>query len=201
MPNGSPSLAKSILSDALFLKKDVRTQAKEWVEESIEPGAKLALDWSFFMPRLAFSREQLEEKLQLARQDHHFSRAEVRRLEFLLTKRDSSKKGYHLYFLSREREENQFLFGRPTISFNVDELKDKKINYVLITQVQKGYPPAEFYDKLRERAELVKRFSPYRDSTREYPIDSQPLTGGPFLWKELLARERNGQPIEVYRLK
>lgn len=196
-----PSLTKTIVSDLLFLRKDIRTQAKEWIESSIQSGANLALDWTFYMPRLSFSTDQLREKLRIAGNDPHFSEAQLRRLEFLLAQDTSLQRGFHLYFLSKEAEEPHFLFAKPILAFDVDELKKKKIDYVLIARVQKEYPYAEFYDELKKKAELVKRFNPYRDPARKYPLDTQPLTGGPFLWKELAARERNGQPIEIYKLK
>jgi len=39
-----------------------------------------------------------------------------------------------------------------------------------------------------------------KDEAIEWPVDIQPLTGGPFLWKELVSRQRNGQIIELYKL-
>ena len=194
-----PPLGKSLLSDHLFLQKDVRDVAKEWVETTIAPGSKLALEWEFFMPRLRFTRKQLEEKLEMIPKAPYFSKAQERRIQFLLA--DPVPQRYSLYFLSEPSEGERFLFGTPAVPFKLSELKRRGIEYVFVARVQEEHVHSEFYKELREKAEPVKRFSPYRNPEREYPFDRQPLTGGPFLWKELISRERNGQPIEVYRLR
>ena len=59
---------------------------------------------------------------------------------------------------------------------------------------------ADFYEALQARAEQVARFTPYKDRSRQQAIDPRPLTGAPFLWEELVTRERNGQIIEIYQL-
>ncbi|GEM_PF-169033 len=195
----SPGLAKAVLSDALFLKKDVRDLAKEWVESEIPSGSKLALEWQFFAPRLQWTKDQLKEKLKAAEKTPYFSKVQERRIRFLLT--GPNPKRYSLYFLSDSPEEGHFLFGEPTLPFDLSELKAKRVEYIFIARVQKEHVHSDFYKELQQKAELVKRFSPYRDPAIEHPMDRQPLTGGPFLWKELVSRERNGQPIEVYRLR
>lgn len=192
----APSLAKSVVSDLLFLKKDARTLAKEWVEEEIPEGSKIALDWSFYQPRLGFSKQQLGEKLFEA-PPGQFSKAQERRLQSLLS---SNQKGYELYFLSRSVTDSGFLFESPKALYDLNALEADDVQYVFVTMVKGGIERTAFYEQLKQRANLVKRFSPYRDSNQIYPIDDQPLTGGPFLWKDLIARERNGQPIEIYKL-
>lgn len=196
-----PPFAKSVLGDILLVKSDIRTMAKDWVEEAIPSGSKIALDWSFFEPRLAPTKSQLEEKLALIDSRPHFSRAQRRRLEFLYRGANASDKRYEIYFLAEKPTESGFLLESPQVSYSVDELNQKGIEYVFIARTQREHPQAVFYKQIRERGELMKRFSPYRDPAMEYPIDRLALTGVPFLWAELLKRERNGQPIEVYRLK
>ena len=152
------------------------------------------------MPRLDFAEGGLREKIREAQSDPHFSRAKLRRLEFFFSNEQLQKRGYLLYFLSKEGSDKGFLFSRPKIAYDLSELEQKKIDYVFIARTSKDYQPPSFYEALKKKGRLVKRFSPYRDKEREYPLDSQPLTGGPFLWKELISRERNGQPVEVYQL-
>ncbi len=195
----APSLAKCVLSDFIFLRKDVRTEAKEWVESSVEPGTSIALDWSFFQPRLNFSRESLQEKLGMIQSLPDFSNAQRRRIESLISQ-TPNQKGYSLYFLSDNAGEHHFLFEQPALPYDLAYLKKKKVAYVFIARVQKDYQPAGFYEQLKKDAILVKRFSPYHNN-REFPIDRRPLTGGPFLWRELIEREKNGQPVEIYKLK
>ena len=197
----APSLAKSIFSDALFLQKDLRTEIKEWIEADLPAGSKLALDGTFFMPQLQFAPEQLKEKLALAKADPHFSHSKLKRLEFLLSDGRRTKKTYFLHFLSEGPNHNGFLFSEPRIPYEFRALKEKGMDYVLIARLAEKYQPSNFYEELQKEDRLVKRFTPYRDSKRQYPIDQQPLTGGPFLWSELISREHNGQPVEIYQLK
>ena len=170
------------------------------MEARIEPGKGIALDWSFYLPRLNFSDGQLQTKLRQIESLPHFSKAQEGRIKFLLSQKEKQK-GYALYFLSEGESKGRFLFEQPAAPYDLDKLKQEKVEYVLIARVQKEYHPAEFYRELKEKAVLIRQFSPYRDPHREYPIDLQPLTGGPFLWKELISRERNGQPIEIYQIQ
>lgn len=196
-----PPFAKSILTDKIFTQKDLRTEMKEWVEAAIPAGSRLALDAKFFMPGLRFQETQLLEKIRAAESDPHFSKAKMKRLESLLSQERSEPKGYTLYFLSQEEGGENFLFSQPKIPYDLDELKKHKIDYVLIARIERDYRPASFYESLKRSAKLVKRFSPYKNQERDFPFDTLPLTGGPFLWKELVHRERNGQPMEVYQLR
>lgn len=193
-----PPLVKSLISDAIFMRKDVRTLVKEWAEKEIPAQSKIALDWSFYQPRLSFTKQQLGEKY-VAAQSGKFSGAQTKRIQSLLLK---EREGYELYFLSDDEEGSRFLFEQPNLFYDMADLVNQDIEYVFFTVVEGGgVNRQEFYWELQQQAELIKRFTPYRDPSRIYPVDRQPLTGGPFLWKDLVARERNGQPIEVYKLK
>jgi hypothetical protein len=195
-----PSLGKAVLLDRVLSAQDVRTEAKGWVEQMIPPGSKLALDWEFYMPRLSFTKEQLQEKVEQVESNPHFSGSQKKRVNFLLSRKEWKEKVYELHFLS-DQEENPFLFAAPSLPYDFEVLKEKGIEYVFIARLGEQHEHAEFYKALQEKGELVKRFTPYRDGQREYPFDAHALTGAPFLWKELVARERNGQPIEVFKLK
>ena len=182
------------------MKEDMRTVAKKWVEVSLAPNSRIALEEPFFMPRLNFSLGQLQEKYQGIPTLNHFSKGEERRIQFLISEQSRGKIGYELHYLTDDTNASHFLFSQPKISYNFEGLKKEGIEYVLIARLKENHAQTEFYRVLQREAELVKRFSPYRDG-REYPYDKQAQTGGPFLWRELWGRERNGQPIEIYRLK
>jgi len=53
---------------------------------------------------------------------------------------------------------------------------------------------------LDRQGEVVAEFNPYRDASRLWAY-SHPLTGGPLYLKDILFRERNGQPLKIYKLK
>ncbi|MDD5217228.1 MAG: glycosyltransferase family 39 protein [Candidatus Omnitrophica bacterium] len=195
-----PTLLKSLLFDRVMMAGDTRTQAQAWVETHIPAGAKIALDVPFFMPRLDFSQTQLEEKKREALSDPYFSNAKLRRLVFLLQRASSSvKPSYHLFFLKKEGEPADFLFAKPAAPYRVELLKAMGIEFVIAVRLREDYQTG-FYDALRREGELLTTFSPYRGGTPKWPFLAS-ITGGPFMFQDLWRRERNGQPIEIYRLK
>lgn len=195
-----PSLAKSALCDSLFMRMDVRTLARERAEAVIPAGSKVALDVPFFMPRLLPSAAQLEEKEKELIQSGETGSARFKRVKLMRERAEhSGKPGYELYFLHKNPENEGFLFAKPAIPYSVARLKELGIKYVFTVKINPGFEP-DFYSDLKREGVLLARFSPYKDEAIEWPLDIQPLTGGPFLWEELLARQRNGQIIELYKL-
>lgn len=150
------------------------------------------------MPRLAFSVKQLEAKKLLVGQGQHAG-ARVRRLEALLSNPDQPF--YELYFLSQSLNAAPFLFSEPLVPFDVTVLKKEKIEYVLLIHGAQSSATADFRQGLPTWGEKIADFSPFRSSAPIRDYDAQPLTGGPFLWKDIVARERNGYPISVYRVR
>jgi len=195
-----PSIAKVVLSNQIFVRDDVRTEAKQWVESNVEPGSKIALGTSFFMPRLNLTVRELEEKKQQLIALGVKEGGQLKRMDHMihLANKDLEPR-YALFFLSQDLKESSFLFAQPKVPYNLEALKLLGIRYVLIERIHEGQDKA-FYHELRENAVLVKRFSPYKDEKIQWAIDSQALTGGPFLWEELMARQKNGHTIEVYEL-
>ncbi len=195
-----PPLAKSIYFDRLMSQKDTRTLAREWIEKEIPPGSVIAVDWDFYMPRLSFDRIQLEEKkAQVQAGGEGLSGAQARKLDYLLG--NSSGPSYRLYFLSSNPENSRTLFSRPVVAFDPAALREKGVQYVLRARVPRPALDQTFWPELEKQAALVKTWTPYKALERMLPFDDQPLTGGPFLWTELSARERNGMPIELYKLQ
>ena len=195
-----PSIAKIYRSDYLFLQKDVRTVAREWVEESIPKNTKIALDSSFYVPRLKPTVAQLREKQSKILASPHGG-AQARRLDLMIKQAEADEAPrYELFFLEEAEDKSQFLFAKPNVPPNVETLRKLGIRYVITYQDQ-GKRREQFMADLEQRATLMEKFTPYKDKARERVIDPLPLTGGPFLWNELAARERNGYIIKVYRLK
>ena len=193
-----PSLGKIIAWDRVMSAEDVRTVAKNWIESNVPAGSRLALEREFFMPRLNFSLKQLREKQKGLIANHPYRNAQIRRLDAFLARPDS--RAYELYFMSLQPDVSGFLFAEPKIPYDLALLKQKKINYVLI--IEPLYPKNDaFLRDLKNHAERVMSFSPFRDRISNVLYDPQALTGGPFLWKDICARERNGYPITLYKLK
>ncbi len=196
-----PMLTRIYLSNRIFIQPDVRNEARLWVESNVSDGTKVALDTPFFMPRLRPAVYQLEEKHIEIENSNPLDRTRLRKIDRLLEEaRRNPEHRYELYFL-RDRPNDEFLLAKPSLPYEWEELRKQGIEYVIVSKINEANPPAFFYQALRQKAEQVARFSPYKDSSIDQALDRQPLTGGPFLWKELIARNRNGQIIEVYRLK
>jgi len=195
----SPTMIKAYYSDGLFAQEDIRTVARQWVEEHLPSGAKVVLDNPFFLPKLRPTSEQLQEKISMARAEGQAARHEVRLTLMLRQAKEEKRPRYELYFLSEGGRTSDFLFSRPNVPYRLDVLEKMGIQYVLFAKLGPDYQNA-FYQELRGQAKLVGEFNPYRDVSRKWPIDDRPLTGGPFLWRELVGRQRNGQIIELYQL-
>ena len=192
-----PSLIKTIHWDQLMSRPDIRTLAKDWTESNIPDGSHLALDWGFYMPRLAFSSSQLEEKKIEAQSGSH-SEAKMRRIDALLSQ--PNRPSYELFFLSKTGTRSGFLFGEPLIPFDVGTLKEQGIEYVFL--IEAHYPRSDpFLEELKREADRVMTFSPFHDAQDLGIRDSQTMTGGPFLWSDILFRTRNGYPITIYRIR
>jgi hypothetical protein len=192
-----PSIIKTVYWDRLMAVPDVRTVAKEWVEANIPSGSSLALDGGFYMPRLAFSPKQLEEKKSRAAEGFQ-SGAKMRRLDALLSK--PYQPAYELHFLSNGPEKPGFLFAEPLVPFDLEALKQRGIQYVLLVDALR--PGGDtFYKTLQKNADLIMTFSPYRNREDLTIHDPQTMTGGPFLWKDIVSRERGGYPVSFYRIR
>ena len=196
-----PSAVKVYASDALFMQKDVRTEGREWIEEFVPSGTRIALDDPFFMPRLNRSLNQLEEMNREISGGPSPNKIQAKRLEVMLREaHKTAKPSYELYFFKESQGWNNFLFSKPQIPANLGAFRDRGIKYVLVYALPKGKKRL-IDQELETQAKLVAQFSPYKDERRERSIEALHMTGGPFRWEELKARERNGHSIRVYELK
>ncbi len=197
----APTFVKTVMFDRMMLNQDTRTVAKEWIEQNIPAGSHLALGWDFYMPRLSFSKHQLEEKKHELTAQGVFSKAQLRKLEFLLND-VSGKPSYNLYFLSKDlNASGRFLFAKPLIAYDFQEARDYGIDYVLVVRSHEQEDSEVFYQQLNQNAQLIKEFNPYRQAHFKWAYDERPLTGGPFLFRDLWWRERNGPVIQIFKLK
>lgn len=197
-----PSLWKMFLCNQIFSEKDVRTQAQEWIEKNLPAGEKIALDVPFFMPRLKPTLKQLEEKRDEVTTLSVPDSSQLKRLDLLISSRlQKESKSYELYYLRPPAAgEEHFLFAKPSVPYDLESLKRLGIRNIIVTTINLEHNAA-FYQDLQKQAGLLKRFSPFKDESRQWAVDALPLTGAPFLLVDLLARKRNGQIIEIYRME
>ena len=193
-----PNFSKSLYSDYLFSREDTRTLAAGWIEANIKSNSRIAIEHSFFCPRLNQAREQIEEKLTYGLDDS----AKNKRIELALGLADKIASHYYLYYLKEEPVVNTgFLFERPQIAFSIPDLRDNGIEYIVMHIDTEKNMRMDFYKELIDNAVLIKEFSPYRNKDTRYARDLTVQTGGPFLGRELFARCRNGYMIKIFKLK
>ena len=194
-----PTGIKSVYSDYLFSKKDTRTLAREWIEDKIPYGSRIAIDHSFFSPRLNPSKEQLEDKLNHVLQNKSGS-AKEKRIRLLLNISEE-RPYYNLFFLSDDQGKGTvFLFAQPAIPFDLNELLDSGVQYVIVSNEKLSGSNAQFYSELKRKGKVVAVFTPYRDKTRSFSVENVTRTAGPLKSKEVYTRERNGEIITTYSI-
>ncbi len=194
-----PTGIKSVYSDYLFSKKDTRTLAKEWIEDNIPYGSRIAIDHSFFSPRINPGREQLEEKLNYVLQNQ-LGTAKENKIRMLM-KLNEVRPNYSLYFLNDDKGSSKaFLFSQPFLPFRFNELLDNGVQYVIVSNEKLSGSNAQFYSELKRKGKVVAGFTPYRDKTRSFPVENVTRTAGPLKSKEVYARERNGEIITIYSM-
>lgn len=74
-----------------------------------------------------------------------------------------------------------------------------EIRYVVLSRLWEKDSNQDFYNQLEAKAWLLAKFNPYNNAEPDCAMQ-HPLTGGPFLWKDLRRRMRNGRPIKIYEL-
>jgi 4-amino-4-deoxy-L-arabinose transferase-like glycosyltransferase len=190
-----PNLVKSLWLDYISLRKDTRLLTKEWIEKNIPQNSKIALDHSFFCPRLWPTKEQLKDKLKIAK-----TKGQKIKLKILINSKKYPCKNYQLFYLwDIKREPPQFLFSLPLIEYNLERLKEEGILYV-VTHKDICKKEKDFFIRLKKEAKLLKKITPYFDEKKKCSQEKIIQTGLPFFSKELFSRKRPGYPIFIYKL-
>jgi 4-amino-4-deoxy-L-arabinose transferase-like glycosyltransferase len=191
-----PNIIKVLWLDYIALQKDTRLLAKEWIEENIAPGSKIALGHSFFCPKLWPTKEQLREKIKEAK-----TVGQKIKLRAFLSSKNYPRKNYNLYFLGdREKKPSQYLFSLPLIESTPEALKKEGIEYILFHTDICG-KEKKFFNKLKSDIQLIKEFSPYFNKNKKCAKEKNIQTALPFFTNELFSRSRAGYPIWIYKLK
>lgn len=188
---------QSIRHDYLLTQKDTRTLAKEWIEAHIPSGRRIAMDRYLhlrsWVPPILETDEQNEKLLRVIQRESPL-RGKMRE------GRSSIKLTSPRYVLV-EISSKDHLLEEYESGYDFDELARKEVDYIVtsnfISDFQEGaFNPRiqQFYEGLRERGQLLKRFSPfkkkivdeYQDHASHTPLD------------RLNALERPGPVIEIY---
>ncbi len=199
-----PSAWKVLLLDSILLREDTRTQAYRWVKENVPAGAALALDaTSSGFPRLEKSKEQLT-KIYTAPSDTTFdmpSGALDSKREMILSNPRYPEDTYILYYL-KEEGSGGFHAIYPDIAVEIGEVTGNGVEYVLLSNITVHDTHEAFKKDLKDNADLVASFSPYRDGiNRTRPQEETAVPAAAFSMKELRERAAFGPYIEVYKIR
>ena len=196
-----PTAAKSIKADMLFTSKDTRIESKEWIEENIPAGMRIALAHTFFSPPLEQVTEQLREKENIVSGQPELKDLKSRKLELLIKGRKPSGT-YQVYYLRGDNEApGQFLNFWPVIENSMDELKKNDISYVIFNNMDPSEALRGLHDEAGSMLKIVAVFSPYKEDKFRLPYDTTELTCMPAGTKELFSRRAAGPYLIVYKIK
>ncbi len=190
-----PNIAKDVRLDRLASRLDTRSLAKSWIELNIPPGSRIALDHSFFCPRLWPTKEQLRDKLRMASLEGQKMKASV-----LIDTSAYPRKNYELYYVHKKSDvPTDFLFSQPLISESIDSFREKRIEYLVVHRDICGQTPSPVFKELIDHGTLLAEFSPYsgdKSCSNVRVVE----TGLPFFESELLLRIRPGYYIAIYKV-
>jgi hypothetical protein len=187
-------LAKTVYSDVVFLQKDTRDMAKDWVMQNVAPGHTLTLDDPRFSPKFYVEKSQIREKLsQLLRNPKHHP-AGKKRLEALL-ELEPYPRSYKMLFLHRNPKQNEFTFYGPQVEYDVNSLI--QTGGYLITNHAALVREPDFYAEVKSRLEEVAQFDPRWDKRHQMPLGWTylPIDGRLWMFK------RPGPVIYIYKVK
>jgi len=191
----------TIYSDYLFIQKDTRTQAKEWIEENIPVGSAFAVENRFYAPRLVPALEQIKQKFDLLKESN-LADTKRKRLDMMLEV-VKGQKTYLTYKLSPlgEEGEAQFLFEHPFAPLDWKGLRKKNIQYIIFNPSEPNAEVHHFKESLKPRLEFIAEFSPYRNPRDRVMQDLYGSTAAPHDLRELFRRYRLGPYLEIYKVK
>jgi len=198
-----PSAVKVAYSDYLFLQKDSRTIALEWIQDNIPFGTNIAVDITTDShPRL------VQSKRQLSKSNMRTERAIFKRPKGSINKKRELQlknpyypvETYNLFYL-KDNPGFGFSGTFPDLPFKWDDIRDKNVQYMVIGGSM--YMPEfnNFFEKIGEKAELLMEINPYKNKERYHSTEVSGITGIHFVDSELRERERNGGVIKIYRVK
>lgn len=170
------SLGESFFVSYSFSLKDTRTIAKEWIEKNIPPEKKILMDILPYSPPLEMSIQQLTKFYQKAVETNHYKKEyfklklevaqpEQMRYEIFVVQRTAKGLGVAPTLLE-EVQKTQDLIQLSGTDFDFKNLKQKGIDVVIINSLAEAHAHihhpeiSAFYERLPEKARLIKVFSP-----------------------------------------
>ena len=196
-----PTTVKSIKACFLFSGEDTRGVSTYWIESNIPTLAKIAVDHTAFRPQISQTKQQIESKKKIAGNQEGLASSKEKKIDLML-KAIEGRKTYNVYFLSiKGRKEGQFLSTVPTISYNIKELKQEGIEYVVINLNSSSEEKKEFIKALEKEGKIIAAFSPYVDEVIRIPDDPFDMTFMAVSSAEIYKRKMTGPCIVIYKIQ
>jgi len=196
-----PTFTKSVKADILFAGKDTRAEAAEWIRSNLPGHAKIALDHTFFAPQLKQTKEQLEAKESIVNNQPELSALKSKKLGLQISALNGEKT-YETYYVVGEGEgAGKFLVFWPVIRSDMNALKDKNVEYVVVNNMIASDSMRRFRREILELYIPIAEFSPYKKSAFRESYDKIETTCIPVTYKELFSRKNFGPYIIIYGKK
>ncbi len=189
-------LPKTLYSDILFLKKDTRDEAREWVERTVPSRTALVLGDSAECPKFTPSKKQVGEKLSRLKTSNSPQPAKTRRLEKLFSLEPYPEPSYNLYYLREHSGSEKYTLQGPFIAYDMGAVKVLGAGYVFICGSSVGQN--DFRDALRQASEEPIIFDPRRN--KRHPMETEGWTYLPidgFFWNH----RQPGPLIIIYKVE
>ena len=200
-----PSLVRIYHSERLFLSEDTREISYQWAMKNIPGGTKIAIDSTgAVFPDLPQKKEMIKESREKFKSPKFDSPKEAIdfKTKLVLENPYYQKKVFYIYYLKTGPSKDRFLKTYPEVYLDINTLEHTGIQYVFISTILLNHSGKSFLADLKERADLIVEFNPYKDKTGQFAsYDETIVPCAPFSLKELTRRERTGPVIQVYKLR
>ncbi|MFC1807389.1 ArnT family glycosyltransferase [Candidatus Omnitrophota bacterium] len=196
-----PTLGKSLKADMLFVNKDTRTEAFEWIDKNLPMSSKIAMDNTSFIPQLRQTKSQLYQKQAILKNQPELKDLKSRKLD-LQIKAFKADKTFEVYYLGAgDENKGQFLNLWPFIGNSREELSKHAIEYVVFNNMTKTEGMQELRKDLQRFGRPIAAFNPYIGAGFRRPYDDIDVTCMPIDDRELFSRRKSGPYIEIYRVE
>lgn len=195
-----PTTLKSIKAGMLFMSKDTRAEAAEWIEKNVPARSKIAIDHTFFGPQLLQTKEQIREKEEILNRQPELAGLKKRKmgLQYMVA---MGKDGYEVYYIVGHYENTgQFLKFWPVILADMKLIKASGIKYAVFNNMELSDQMRNFQDAIAAGSTPIAEFNPYYEKGFRWPYDEIETTCLPIGSRELFSRRAMGPYIRIYRL-
>lgn len=196
-----PTTIKSVKADMLFTSLDTRSEATKWIEDALPPSTRIAVDHTFFSPRLIQTEEQMKAKEVLLDNQPELKELKEAKLPYQMEALEGRKR-YEVYYIVRDTSEgSEFLTEWPAVETSLKAIEKARIEYVVLNSTTMNEDTKNLQEELELKYQRIAEFSPYHEGGFRPPMDRAALTALPIKTEELFSRDKSGPYLVIYKLK